>query len=264
VLTISETSSSVDSALSFWERVEYVAEAFVILGCVGEYLAEFTNLLPKSPIDRREQCNKISLLLLTAALAVELAALFQTNNLSGIEIARLQVVAEKAREHAAELESLFAPRRLTGTQKAEALRSLSKYSGISVDLFALAQEDRPSTVEAADFGRDVVEGLGAFMDVRGHTGMGCQSWPVVGVLVEAVQDLSPDRYAAGELLQFFKSTGFEVVPYVPPVQVPPCAAFLEMPRNTTKHSDHKGWAKVVIIIGKRAATLIKPSADKVH
>jgi hypothetical protein len=103
LLTASEIPS-IDAALGSWESVEYAAEAFVILGCVGEFVAEFTRLLPNEPADRRNQCSKVSLLLLIAALAIELVALVRTNVLSGQEIARLGAQAASANERASRLE----------------------------------------------------------------------------------------------------------------------------------------------------------------
>src|ERR1017187_2529490 len=99
LLTASEIPS-IDAALGSWESVEYAAEAFVILGCVGEFVAEFTRLLPNEPADRRNQCSKVSLLVLIAALAIELVALVRTNVLSGQEIARLGAQAASFRADA--------------------------------------------------------------------------------------------------------------------------------------------------------------------
>jgi hypothetical protein len=84
--------ASLDGLLSWWERVEYVAEGFVILGCVGEFMAEFTGI--RTP-EWRHQLSKVSLLVLIAALAFELGALGRTNSLSGQEIALLNGKAKE-------------------------------------------------------------------------------------------------------------------------------------------------------------------------
>jgi hypothetical protein len=93
--------ASLDRLLSSWESAEYIAEAFVILGCVGEFTAEFTDI--RTP-EWRHQLSKISLLVLIAALAIELGALVRTNGLSGQEIALLNGVAADARTRAANAE----------------------------------------------------------------------------------------------------------------------------------------------------------------
>jgi hypothetical protein len=92
---------AIDALLSWWESAEYMAEAFVILGCVGEFMAEFTEILKP---EWRHRFSKISLLVLIAALAIELGALVRTNHLAGQEIALLNGVAADARTRAANAE----------------------------------------------------------------------------------------------------------------------------------------------------------------
>lgn len=94
--------ASLDGLLSWWENAEYVAEAFGILGCAGEFTAEFTNV--RTP-EWRHQLSKLSLLVLITALAFELGALARTNSLSGQEIALLNGVAADARTRAANAEA---------------------------------------------------------------------------------------------------------------------------------------------------------------
>jgi hypothetical protein len=101
MLLISSDVASLDGLLSWWENAEYIAEAFVILGCLGEFTAEFTNI--RTP-GWRHQLSKVSLLVLIAALAFELGALVRTNRLSGQEIALLNGVAADARTRAANAE----------------------------------------------------------------------------------------------------------------------------------------------------------------
>lgn len=93
--------TSLDGLLSWWEYAEYVAEAFVILGCVGEFTAEFTKIRTEV---WRHQLAKISLLVLIAALVFALIALGRTNRLSGQEIALLNGAAADARTRAANAE----------------------------------------------------------------------------------------------------------------------------------------------------------------
>src|SRR5216684_3460419 len=93
---------SIDGLLNWWEGVEYAAAAFVILGCVGEFTAEFTKIQTE---EWRDKLGKISLLILIGALAVELGALVRTNSLSGQEIAVLNGVTADARTRAANAET---------------------------------------------------------------------------------------------------------------------------------------------------------------
>src|SRR5579862_5360846 len=90
---VTTTTESIDALLSWWEWIEYLAEAFVVLGCVGEFVADFTKI---RTLEWRHQLSKVSLLVLIAALAIELGALFRTNRLSGQEIAVLNGVAASA------------------------------------------------------------------------------------------------------------------------------------------------------------------------
>ncbi|MGO9258633.1 MAG: hypothetical protein ACLQU1_20280 [Bryobacteraceae bacterium] len=84
---------SLDSSLNRWEWTEYIAEFFVVLGCAGEYIADFTSIRSEK---WRRNFSKRSLVVLIAALAIELGALFQTNRLSGKEITLLDNVSAEA------------------------------------------------------------------------------------------------------------------------------------------------------------------------
>ena len=75
-----------DVALKHSEYIEYSGEVLVTLGCIGEFIAEFTPLLPK---ERNHQCSRSSLLVLIIGLVVSLAGMYKTNALSGNEIAAL-------------------------------------------------------------------------------------------------------------------------------------------------------------------------------
>jgi hypothetical protein len=143
--------ASLDSAVSCWELVEYIAEAFVILGCVGEFVAEFTTWLPKEPIDRRPQCGRLSLLVLIAALAVELTALVGTNILSAKLMALLELQAAQANERAAQanertekLRVALADRDLSPEQQRKIGEACVKFTGQTVQL-----RSYPNDLEAA-------------------------------------------------------------------------------------------------------------------
>ena len=71
MLLTSAESKSLDALLSWWESTGYAGQFFVILGCVGEFLAEFTEI---STPEWRHRFSKLSLLVLIGGLAVELTA----------------------------------------------------------------------------------------------------------------------------------------------------------------------------------------------
>jgi hypothetical protein len=150
------------SSLRFWEWVEYCATGVVILGCVGEYLAEFKHFPRDS--EKRHWFAKRSLLLLIAGLSIELLALVRTSQLTGEIVAGLNVQAEQAMERASkadesaarlEQENLklrvqLAPRRLSSAQK-EKLRDLLKDHPVRIAV-AFIPFDKESTDFANDFG----------------------------------------------------------------------------------------------------------------
>lgn len=87
-LTPSEVAS-LTSALSWWERAEYICAALVTLGCLGEYIAEFTDWFTGGTKQHKERLAKRSTLLLIGALALELVCLVRTNQISGSVIGAL-------------------------------------------------------------------------------------------------------------------------------------------------------------------------------
>src|ERR1022692_2093412 len=97
-------SSSALSFMSAWECGEYIAEIVVIIGCVGEYLAEFTDRLTGGIETRKRRLSRLSLLILIIGLAVGLASLMGATITSGREIAALNVKASEANERSRKLE----------------------------------------------------------------------------------------------------------------------------------------------------------------
>ncbi len=97
---ISSFMSLLGASLPFWEWTEYCATGVVIVGCIGEYVAEFKEY--PHDLNKRHRFAKRSLLLLIAGLAVELVALVRTSQLSGQIIAGLNIEAEQAMERASE------------------------------------------------------------------------------------------------------------------------------------------------------------------
>jgi hypothetical protein len=93
MFTASDVSFLAES-LSRWELGEYTSEALVIVACAGELVADFgRKCLTRAHRDRVE---RLSTILLVAALSASLICLVRTNELSGSVIGSLGVKAEDA------------------------------------------------------------------------------------------------------------------------------------------------------------------------
>jgi hypothetical protein len=94
----------IDSLLSsteFWEWVEYVAEAIVVIGAVGEFLTEFEYILKgENQKSLRHRTGKLAAIVLIVGLAIELGALVRTNQLSSRTLASLYQEAKGAEDDA--------------------------------------------------------------------------------------------------------------------------------------------------------------------
>ncbi|MGD0500934.1 MAG: hypothetical protein ABSC23_21175 [Bryobacteraceae bacterium] len=92
ILTPSEVAS-ISAWSTFWEVCEYVAEAVVFLGCVGEFIAEYTNVRTEH---WRHTLGRRSLIILTLGIGAGLFSLIKTNALAGQVIGSLGEQAERA------------------------------------------------------------------------------------------------------------------------------------------------------------------------
>jgi hypothetical protein len=81
-------------SLHRWEVAEYASEAFVILACIGELVADFGEQWLGE--ERKKHVERRSTILLVAALSVALICLAKTNHLSGNAIGSLGEEAEEA------------------------------------------------------------------------------------------------------------------------------------------------------------------------
>jgi len=90
---------------AFWEWVEYISVFVVILGVVGEYIADF-KVPEKTEKDRLRQkrISKVSTLILIAGLAVELLAIWRINDSTGTQIASIEHESESAKAEAKRFE----------------------------------------------------------------------------------------------------------------------------------------------------------------
>lgn len=84
--------SSVSQSLYRWELTEYISEAFVILACAGELVADLGERWLGD--QQKRHLERRSTILLVAALSISLISLVRTNELSGSVIGSL---GEKAR-----------------------------------------------------------------------------------------------------------------------------------------------------------------------
>src|SRR5216684_385128 len=90
---------SLKAALRWWEWFGYISTAVVGLGCVGEFIAEFTSL-PKTP-GAAHKLARLSLVILILGIAGELLSGVRTSQISGQLIANIEGRTAKA-EHEAE------------------------------------------------------------------------------------------------------------------------------------------------------------------
>jgi hypothetical protein len=99
ILTASDIES-LSRSLSRWEWGEYISEAFVIIACAGELIADLE--ISWLTEERKKRLQRRSTILLVAALSVSLICLFRTNELSGSVIGSLGDKAEEADRKARE------------------------------------------------------------------------------------------------------------------------------------------------------------------
>lgn len=85
--------SSVAQSLHRWEIGEYVSEAFVIIGCAGELIADLATCISRR---KRRHIERWSTIVLVLALTIGLKCLIRTNELSGIVIGSLGEKSEEA------------------------------------------------------------------------------------------------------------------------------------------------------------------------
>jgi hypothetical protein len=86
------------SSLLFWEISGFFCTVVVIAGCVGEYIAEFTDIL-RGQI-AKQKLARLSLIILTAGIAGELLTGIQSSIISGSVIANLGTSVRDARQSA--------------------------------------------------------------------------------------------------------------------------------------------------------------------
>lgn len=89
------------SALKFWQVAEDIAWIMVIVGCIGEGMADFTNF-PKDE-NGRHKMGRLSWLILLAGLALEFLSAGKVTTIKDLEVARLGKEAADAKLEVARL-----------------------------------------------------------------------------------------------------------------------------------------------------------------
>lgn len=230
-----------------------VIEVFEVIKGYRQAMAAYREGVIKSPDkpSKRELAfHLLGPVLITLGVAGELGAHVKAGEINTrLRNASNRIVAIMDLERA-RLQSALSPRRLSDEQRKTLAAVVAKYPGIAVDVFITDQEDDASSVEARDFGYDMAEALGHSKGEGVLFGHNCLPWPVVGVIVESVQDGSRDRYAAGEILTALQSLNIGMIRYVAPIQFPSCSAFSGSKLGAPP-------AKIVIVIGKRPSPILK-------
>jgi len=92
--------ASLETALGCWEWFGYISTGVVALGCIGEFVAEFTSL-PRSDT-HKHKLARLSLMILILGIAGELLSAVRTSQLSGQIIANIEERAANAEQKAGE------------------------------------------------------------------------------------------------------------------------------------------------------------------
>jgi hypothetical protein len=134
-------------ALTFWEYLEDAATAVVLVGVIGEYLAEFTRWGMN-----RKSLGKVSTLILIVGIAGELLAVVRTQQLSNREIAALYETAEHERLERLRMGLAAASRDVTG------MLTENRWSGVEEhERLLRRRDDLLDSLRATGIEREVAE-----------------------------------------------------------------------------------------------------------
>ena len=257
-MTFSETM------LARWEYAEYVAVLFVILGVVGEYVADFTNWLTGGDEARKRRLGKISTLVLIAALAVELVCLVKTNSTSGQIIASLTKDVEDERLEGLRIKSSLTARQLSAKQVEAMAASLSKLGPMPLDVFVF-DDDEWSRFETLKFAQSLASALdNAGFDTRSYAGFGCRVMrPLVGVDVSFSRPVNRDEQVAGiEIRRFLGSSESGVELSYFPLDFPTCIGYSGVTVPDPKKPSRRFWTPIRIVIGSKPPAMLNRSARR--
>jgi hypothetical protein len=132
LMTLTDSVVSLKAALHGWEWFGYVSTAIVFLGCVGEFVAEFTSIFKSK--EAQSKLARLSLIVLIFGIAGELLSAVRTSQLSGQLISNIEERAGDAEQKAGEAnerasldEKEAAQLRLEAEQEKLARLGLEKY-----------------------------------------------------------------------------------------------------------------------------------------
>jgi len=192
-LTASEVAA-LKSSLDCWTCVEYVSTGVVLLGVIGEYVAEFTKFAEQKRLTR--PLGKLSTLVLIVGLAGELIGLIRTYELSGQVIASLTEQAARANQRTAEIEERLADRTLN---LAEAARvSLGKFPRQRFEILTYADDREARKFSDLITGSLESSGWRSIGTAAGGTGGSVQL--VIGVKIEISNGAGSGTEAAARAL----------------------------------------------------------------
>ncbi len=247
-----------------WELLEYLGEALVFLGVVGEVLAE-RKLISKNNEAGRDAIEGMASGVLIVGLGVSLGALLMTNEHFNARIADLNLKAAQANERAAgdardrvELENriadIFGPRRLTLAQSASIVSKLKGLNGVKIDVYVVEPGNAfTSSEDSVNLGRDVLRTLrAAHMDAEGWILESCTGVQVSSISVIATGKGSKNRRIASRVLDAFR-TELEMYSKIGDVN-PVCMRFSDLdPTNPNRHGHD---AAISITIGRKVQPIL--------
>lgn len=150
--------SVLSSSLLFWEIAGYVCTFVVILGCVGEYIAEFTS------IPRGRKCkhklSRLSLIILTVGIAGELLTAIRSSQISGEVIADLQTSIRTAKQSAKD-----------AADAAERTNTAASWAKIKADAVGVEADQAQTKIAGVDRRADVLAYFLSARRVRDESGL---------------------------------------------------------------------------------------------
>jgi hypothetical protein len=166
IILMSSDGWSVATSLRVWEFCEYLFDVLVILGCVGEFIAEHTNLRTE---EWRNSIGRQSLLLLTLGIGLGLFSLIKTNALSGQAIDSLGDKAQKATEKANQAATSADTANEKSVQAATAASgALEKSTSAEKSASAAVTVAGGARREAHSFEKDIVTAKTQAADAESH------------------------------------------------------------------------------------------------
>jgi len=251
--------------IRMWEILEYVGEALVFIGVVGEVWAEWEE-------PHKKLIAKTSSITLIVGLALSLAALIATNEAFNGKIAELNAQAKEAQLRAAQADlkrtelanrmlDIFGPRQLTPEQSAEIVKKLASLKGTKIDVYVMDIGDPPDSPEFKDSvktGRAVLRILSdSRMNAEGWILNSCQGATANQLNVSVAGNGSDnDRKIAQKVLAAFPRELGIFSELQNGSEVAYCKQFSDLDKDKPHKRGHD--ATISITIGKKINPLLTP------